>query len=130
MWYPVLGFCPEGPSSGSNRVKRGGSWNNNAANTRAANRNRNKPDNRNNNLGFRLALPPAHRETADAGPSDPDEIPSLAEGQREKTKPVLVACAGRPGQGSVIVLCSSGLQARRESAAKATHYTIKSSSDL
>jgi hypothetical protein len=36
-------------------VKRGGSWNNNAANLRSANRNRNTPDNRNNNLGFRLA---------------------------------------------------------------------------
>ncbi|MBI5750277.1 MAG: hypothetical protein HZA00_14255 [Nitrospinae bacterium] len=34
---------------------RGGSWNNNAKNTRAANRNRNNPDNRNNNNGFRVA---------------------------------------------------------------------------
>jgi len=58
--YPVLGFCPEGPSSGSNRVNRGGSWNNNAANARASNRNRNNPDNRNNNLGFRLVAPRAH----------------------------------------------------------------------
>lgn len=40
---------------GSNRVNRGGSWNNNATNCRVANRNRNNPDNRNNNLGFRLA---------------------------------------------------------------------------
>jgi len=56
-----LGFCPEGPSSGSNRVKRGGGWNNNARNARAANRSRNEPDNRNNNLGFRLALPPAQK---------------------------------------------------------------------
>jgi hypothetical protein len=36
---------------------RGGSWNNNARNCRSANRNRNTPDNRNNNIGFRLALP-------------------------------------------------------------------------
>jgi formylglycine-generating enzyme required for sulfatase activity len=34
---------------------RGGSWNNKPANLRVANRNRHKPDNRNNNLGFRLA---------------------------------------------------------------------------
>jgi hypothetical protein len=34
---------------------RGGSWNNNAQNCRSANRNNNEPDNRNNNLGFRLA---------------------------------------------------------------------------
>jgi len=37
-------------------VNRGGSWNNDAQNCRAANRNNNTPDNRNNNLGFRLAL--------------------------------------------------------------------------
>ena len=41
---------------GSNRVNRGGSWNNNARNCRSANRNNNDPDNRNNNLGFRVAL--------------------------------------------------------------------------
>ncbi|MFZ4083774.1 MAG: formylglycine-generating enzyme family protein [Pirellula sp.] len=41
---------------GSYRVNRGGSWNNEAANCRSANRNRNDPSNRNNNLGFRLAL--------------------------------------------------------------------------
>ena len=33
---------------------RGGSWNNNQDNARAAYRNRNHPDNRNNNIGFRL----------------------------------------------------------------------------
>ncbi|WHZ13915.1 MAG: Nitrite reductase accessory protein NirV [Nitrospira sp.] len=33
---------------------RGGSWNNKPENLRASNRNRNNPDNRNNNLGFRL----------------------------------------------------------------------------
>ncbi|MBU6173367.1 MAG: hypothetical protein KGQ60_06155 [Planctomycetes bacterium] len=37
-------------------MNRGGSWNNEAANCRSANRNRNTPDNRNNNLGFRVAL--------------------------------------------------------------------------
>ena len=40
---------------GSNRVKRGGSWNNNASNCRLANRNNNNPENSNNNIGFRLA---------------------------------------------------------------------------
>jgi hypothetical protein len=33
---------------------RGGSWNNNQDNARAAYRNHNTPDNRNNNLGFRV----------------------------------------------------------------------------
>jgi hypothetical protein len=41
---------------GVNRVLRGGSWINNGRNARSANRNRNEPDNRNNNIGFRLAL--------------------------------------------------------------------------
>ena len=40
--------------TGSNRVKRGGNFNNNAQNVRSANRNNNSPDNRNNNLGVRL----------------------------------------------------------------------------
>ena len=42
--------------TGSNRVNRGGSWNNNLQNCRSANRNNNTPDNRNSNLGFRLVL--------------------------------------------------------------------------
>ncbi|MDZ4683033.1 MAG: SUMF1/EgtB/PvdO family nonheme iron enzyme [Saprospiraceae bacterium] len=41
---------------GVNRVIRGGSWNNNPQNCRAAYRNNNRPDNRDNNLGFRLVL--------------------------------------------------------------------------
>ena len=35
---------------------RGGSWNNNPSNVRSANRNDNDPDNRNNNIGFRVLL--------------------------------------------------------------------------
>ena len=34
---------------------RGGSFNNNAHNVRSAYRNNNNPDNRNNNIGFRVA---------------------------------------------------------------------------
>jgi hypothetical protein len=41
---------------GVNRVNRGGSWNNEAANCQSSNRNRNNPANRNHNNGFRLAL--------------------------------------------------------------------------
>lgn len=41
---------------GTNRMLRGGSWNNHAGNARSANRNRNEPANRNDNIGFRLAL--------------------------------------------------------------------------
>ncbi|MEN6423126.1 MAG: formylglycine-generating enzyme family protein [Smithella sp.] len=49
---------PGGPSSGSSRVFRGGSWFNLAARTRAANRYWNFPDFRDLIRGFRLALPP------------------------------------------------------------------------
>ena len=41
---------------GTNRVNRGGSWNNDAANCRTANRNTNDPTNRTNINGFRVAL--------------------------------------------------------------------------
>jgi hypothetical protein len=40
--------------TGSNRVNRGGGWNNDAVNCRSANRNHDAPGNRNDNLGFRL----------------------------------------------------------------------------
>jgi len=48
-------------------VLRGGGWNNNARNCRAADRNNNTPDNRNNNAGFRVvgrrAQPPPFRRS-------------------------------------------------------------------
>jgi len=56
-------FPRDGGPGGSNRVKRGGNWNNNAQNCRSANRNNNNPSNRNNNIGFRLARAP-RRPTA------------------------------------------------------------------
>jgi hypothetical protein len=50
--------CKVNSHKGDNRVNRGGSWNNNARNCRVSNRNNNTPDNRNNNLGFRLVSSP------------------------------------------------------------------------
>lgn len=47
--------------AGVYRVLRGGSWNNNGRNVRSANRNRNEPGNRNDNIGFRLALAQASK---------------------------------------------------------------------
>ncbi|MBL8470787.1 MAG: SUMF1/EgtB/PvdO family nonheme iron enzyme, partial [Rhodocyclaceae bacterium] len=46
---------------GARRVLRGGAWNNNGRNCRSACRNSNEPDNRNHNIGFRLA--PAQTQT-------------------------------------------------------------------
>ena len=43
-------------------MNRGGSWDNDAANCRTANRNTNDPTNRTNNNGFRLALNSAAKE--------------------------------------------------------------------
>ncbi|MGN7613743.1 formylglycine-generating enzyme family protein [Magnetococcales bacterium HHB-1] len=57
--------------SDTNRVIRGGSWINNARNIRCANRNRNTPENRNNNTGFRLAFAPStknRQNLCDYGP--------------------------------------------------------------
>jgi len=50
-----MSLLSEGDRLSTNRVIRGGSWNNNANNTRASNRNNNNPDNWNNNIGFRCA---------------------------------------------------------------------------
>ena len=46
-------------STGSDRVNRGGSWNNNAVDCRSASRDWSTPGNRHDYLGFRLALVPS-----------------------------------------------------------------------
>ena len=48
---------PKGSSSGSSRVNRGGSWSNDAASCRTADRYYSTPSNRYSRLGLRLALP-------------------------------------------------------------------------
>jgi len=71
---------------GDNRVNRGGSWNDDARNMRAAYRNANPPDNRNTDQGLRLVRaqeragwlvldPPHHRST---GPRPRGEQPTDA----------------------------------------------------
>ena len=60
-WYGKYSSSPQvnpsGPSGGSNRVIRGGSWFNLAIGCRAANRNSITPDSRRSLLGFRLVSP-------------------------------------------------------------------------
>lgn len=52
----ALGLAGKRPGPGQPiAVLRGGSWNNTAENLRSANRNRNQRNNRNDNVGFRLA---------------------------------------------------------------------------
>jgi hypothetical protein len=53
MTAPVVAIAAWGQAE--NQVLRGGAFNNNPNNLRAANRNNNNPDNRNNNIGFRCA---------------------------------------------------------------------------
>jgi formylglycine-generating enzyme required for sulfatase activity/TolB-like protein len=48
---------PAGPSAGSGRVDRGGSWNDSARGVRSSNRYDNGPSGRAGNLGFRLVRP-------------------------------------------------------------------------
>ena len=67
---------------GSNRVIRGGSWNNNARNVRAAARNWNSPGNRNDNLGFRLA-----RAQRWAGRPAPDPTPAQPAAAKQRQTP-------------------------------------------
>lgn len=47
---------PQGPSSGTYRLLRGGSWNNYSKSVRSASRSRLIPDSRSYGIGFRLAL--------------------------------------------------------------------------
>ncbi|HNY13387.1 MAG TPA: SUMF1/EgtB/PvdO family nonheme iron enzyme [Candidatus Wallbacteria bacterium] len=78
------------PQTGTNRVNRGGSWNNNADNCRSANRNNNNPSNRNNNNGFRLALSAAQPDDG-FHPPDPDAVPSPEKDRKQTKNPGLVA---------------------------------------
>lgn len=75
---------------GARRVIRGGSWNNNARNVRAAYRNHNEPGNRNNNLGFRCAR--AHAWTGGSVPEPAVILP--APGRQTANG---LRCASRPG---------------------------------
>lgn len=70
---------------GANRVNRGGSWNSNARNVRAANRNNWHPDNRNDNLGFRCAR--AHLQAGWPAP-DPAVILSANAAANSSKPPV------------------------------------------
>jgi formylglycine-generating enzyme len=47
---------PIGPASGSDRVRRGGSWANGGTNSRSAKRDYNSPSTRYYNLGFRVGF--------------------------------------------------------------------------
>ena len=66
----------------SNRVLRGGSYNNDASNCAFAYRNNNNPSNGNNNNGFRLACRPAWNVRF-----DPGTCPVSGDGTNDKSRP-------------------------------------------
>ena len=72
----VVGGKPVGRPVNESRVLRGGSWNNNQENARADYRNHNHPDNRNNNIGFRVVCSSHIR----LRPSDFRQVPPITAG--------------------------------------------------
>jgi hypothetical protein len=58
-------------TSSSDRLLRGGSWNNNPRNCRSAYRNHNEPDNANNNVGFRVVCLPQKGAAGLSSPLSP-----------------------------------------------------------
>ena len=76
-WWGIYSSSPQtnptGPSSGSYRVLRGGSWRYNARSCRVSYRDYDTPDSRNFNYGFRLAL---EAEGSDTPTPEPTTIPN------------------------------------------------------
>ncbi len=92
---------------------RGGGWNNTPDNARSAIRNRNTPDNRNNNTGFRLARTLHARASAF---KEPDVGSGRVQGQGYKRKESARLdrnCGGGRffGRGLMIGRCSGMLRA-------------------
>ncbi|MEI7908713.1 MAG: RNA-directed DNA polymerase [Verrucomicrobiota bacterium] len=85
----------DGPVSGSNRVLRGGNWNNNAGNCRVSNRNNNNANNANNNNGFRSvrSSEDSPQREHDSDPAAIPPAPSHPAWQSKRTRPVLVGAA-------------------------------------
>jgi formylglycine-generating enzyme required for sulfatase activity len=67
---------PSGPESGSDRVVRGGSWDDDADDCRSACRSRKDPGDRGSNLGFRLSrIGPLDSYPFTLGPPEPEPTP-------------------------------------------------------
>ncbi|MFI5386957.1 MAG: DUF4058 family protein [Fimbriimonadales bacterium] len=94
--------CCGWTAKASHRVIRGGSWNNNPRNCRPANRNRNTPENRNNNLGFRVAAAqPARWIPSRTGPGvHPSRFRVARSGERRLGAPRASSQCERSGRSS------------------------------
>jgi len=104
------------PSEGSNRVNRGGSWNNSASNCRVANRNNNAPTNTNNNIGFRVALAPPAQRNGRMSSTEQDGIPSpLSSGANSRASgPGRTGLVGEPEGQVRSIITKKGLTRRHE----------------
>ena len=91
-----------GRKAGAKRVIRGGSWNNNARNVRAAYRNRNDPGNRNDNLGFRCAR--AHDRTESPNLNRSPSQAFQRDRRNSMATGVLVAVSGCPANARRLVV--------------------------
>jgi hypothetical protein len=76
-------------------VLRGGSFNNNENNLRAANRNRNTPDNRNDNNGFRLV---SSRSSTFTGTACRVHARLAGRGEERRSLSLAESGASRPGE--------------------------------
>jgi len=90
-------------NSGENRVKRGGSWNNNAENCRPSNRNNNNADNDNNN-GFRLSSTCREQSDEAQGKSHPARPALRDEGGFVEV--ILQAETNMPGRIGEVSTCA------------------------
>ena len=79
------------PNTDTNRLLRGGNWNNNSNNCRGSQRNNNNPNNANNNIGFRAVSTPRlelRQEIAAGKAKSPGAKPGLPKS----------SCATRAGE--------------------------------
>ena len=89
---------PQGPSSGSSRVYRGGSWSRTAGNCRSAFRGRGSPLFRDDSLGFRVALSPSESKPPEVDNTE-DAAARLKESERMRVTGESEAKPAVPLQG-------------------------------
>ena len=88
---------PIGPDRGSGRVFRGGCWSSPAADCRAANRDWRQPSDRNDDLGFRLALVlPSSSQARESGAASGSREGDQAEAERGWCTCVQRQCTNEP----------------------------------
>lgn len=80
------GTDPKGPLAGTERIYRGGSWENVPASCMSAHRAKDKPTERNIRLGFRVAMSPSEIQPPDAAKQKPDGAGVSEDGGADKPR--------------------------------------------